>query len=1264
MMDLNKANLQDLYPLSPMQQGMLFHALYQPDSHAYFEQMSYDIQGDLNIDLFKQSWQLLHNRHDALRTVFVYKKSAKLLQMVLKHREVDFNCIDLAGLAPDQQAERIEQYRQQDRARGFVLTKDRLSRIQLFKTHADRYAMIWSFHHIILDAWCFGIIYQELMRCYQSLLYNQPLRLAPAPPYSRYIQWLSAQDKDAARDFWQNYLQGYDVAVSLYGHQQQTDDYCYAIQKLSLSKEDSDWLRAAARTAQVTLNTAIQAAWALLLSAHNSRKDIVFGVTVSGRPAAVVNVENTVGLFINTVPLRVLIDDRLSLSALLQHVQDQALSTESYHYYSLADIQSLSELKQNLLNHVLVFENIPQVDAEDSGMQTSGFVIRQTDMFEHSHYPFALSINPNESIELTLTYDRSVYSDIKIERVAKQLEHLLLQIAQQSQCSVAELSILPETEQAQILNRFSKPTDEPDSKLLLDLFARQQSISPDALAVSGNNQQLTYRELDARSNRFANYLIRQYGLKAEDKVAVLLPRDVDLPVALLGILKTGAAYVPLDNAYPKARIDYILEHSQATLLVTPNSDSGWSIPAVTVEQAVNECAVDSEPSISISPGQLAYLIYTSGSTGQPKGVMVEHGNLAAFCINLRQRFGFTEQDKLLALTTISFDISILELLCSLTVGMQVVIADDQQCQMPEKVIRLLRDHAITILQSTPSRIQWLINAGGVEALTTLRLILVGGEALPESLAAQLKQLPTTQIINVYGPTEATIWSTSKVLADDQLTIGTALADEGIYILSPERKLQAIGVTGEVVITGSGVGRGYWQDAERTDRVFTADPFRPGQRIYATGDLGRWLENGEIEFLGRNDDQIKIRGYRIELGEIERHTLKHPAVARAAVVNSGSAGHGILNAVIVPISSGHTAETLTVELRKHLAQWLPEFMIPSRFVVSDDLPLNSNGKVDRKALAKALGELTEPQCPYRAARNELELQVVALWEQVLQHRPIGIDDDFFSLGGNSINAIQLLSQQSKLFGRDILLSDFWSHPTISALTEALADNRQSAMIALNNHANAPTVFCFPPITGFGAVFRGLAEHLSCSCYSFDIVPDIDWIAYSIAAIKQVQPQGPYVLLGYSAGGNYAYSVAAAMQRRGEQVRAVILIDSIRVTEVIALNEQEKHDIIELALQESQLLTTLDKERVYSIMRAYLDFILQHPNRSALTADLFCLSAENQDGLSLPSNGFSRDWSASTLGTVINYQGEGNHFQVLTQPQLAHNAEVIQNILNKL
>lgn len=1262
-MDLNKANLQDLYPLSPMQQGMLFHALYQPDSQAYFEQMSYDIQGNLDCDIFKQSWQLLHNRHDALRTVFVHKKSAKLLQMVLKHREVEFDCIDLSDLSPEQQSERIEQYRQQDRAKGFELSKDRLSRIQLFKTQADRYAMIWSVHHIIMDAWCFGIIYRELMACYRSLLQQQPLHLPPAPPYSRYIQWLDKQDKDAARDFWQRYLHDYDDAVSLYGQQQQGGDYCYAKQTLRLSKQHTEQLSAAVRAAKVTLNTAVQAAWALLLAAHNSRNDIVFGVTVSGRPAAVVNVENSVGLFINTVPLRIGIDDRLSVSAFLQQVQQQALSTEPYHYYALADIQNQCELKQNLLNHVLVFENIPQADGEDSEALANGFAIRQTDMFEHPHYPLMLSVNPGASIELTLTYNRSVYSDLKIGRVAEQLEHLLQQMAGLPEVRIAELSILPKMQHAQILNRYSAVNDAADPELLLDLFARRQDEQPDSLAVIGTDRQLSYRQLQQRSNRFAHYLIDHCGLKAGDKAAVLLPRNADLVVALLGILKAGAAYLPLDNAYPQARIEYILEHSLATILVTGATDTVWPVPAVTVDLALCLCADDSDPGIKLSPEQLAYLIYTSGSTGQPKGVMIEHGNVGVFCRNLAQRFDFNQRDKLLALTTVSFDISVLELLGSLTVGMQTVIADDRQSHDPESVIGLIRTQAITVLQATPSRLQWLLNAGEIEALTGLRIILVGGEALPESLAAQLKQLPNTQTINVYGPTEATIWSTCQRLGDGPVTIGTALAGEGVYILSPERKLQPVGVIGELVITGGGVGRGYWQDQPRTEKVFTADPFRPGQRMYATGDLARWLENGEIEFLGRNDDQVKIRGYRIELGEIERQMTQHAAVSRAAVVNSGSAEHGILSAFIVPVAAEHTSEIMADELRRHLAQWLPEFMIPSRFVVVDDLPLNSNGKVDRKALSASLGELSVPQRPYRGPRNELEQQVVALWEQALQHQPIGIDDDFFSLGGNSINAIGLMTQLSKLYGKDILLSDFWAQPSIAALSETLSVARQSAMVALNKQADAPTLFCFPPIAGFGAVFSGLAEQLSWACYSFDIVAGIDWLDYSIAAIKQVQPQGPYVLLGYSAGGNYAYNVAAAMQSRGERISALILIDSIRITEIAALTEAEKQDVIELALQESQLLIT-DKERIRATMTAYLEFILQHPNQSELAAPLFCLSAEGRDGLSLPDNGFSRDWSDSTRGTVSLYQGMGNHFQVLAPPQLAHNAAVIQSILDTL
>ncbi|MDD5753215.1 MAG: amino acid adenylation domain-containing protein [Methylococcales bacterium] len=1261
---LNKANLQDIYPLSPMQQGMLFHALHQSKSRAYFEQMRYEIDGVLDVKILKQSWQLLHNRHDVLRTVFVHNKSATLLQMVLKYRDVDFVFVDLSALDSTQQAERIADFQVQDRAKGFNLTKDRLSRVAVFKMQPNHHEMIWSVHHIILDAWCFGIIYNELMSCYQSLLHNQPLRLPPAPPFSRYIQWLGTQNNEAARTFWENYLQNYTVAVSLYAQQPHTDDYSYGRQKLCLSQADSDNLKTAVRNAKVTLNTAIQAAWALVLGTHNNCDDVVFGMTVSGRPAEVVNVENTVGLFINTVPLRIRIDHSQSLVEFWQTVQQQALITEAHHYYSLSDIQSVSALKQNLLNHVLVFENVPQA-AEDTEFQTNGFAIKQTDMFEHPHYPFMLSITPDSEIELTLTYNQAIYSDVKIKRVAEQFCYLLEQMARQPNVKISELSILPESQRTQILDIFSKVSEIESCPLLLDLF-EQQVCKQKKIALTDETQQLSYEELNRRANRFAHYLITNFALKAEDKVAILLPRNVDLVVALLGILKTGAAYLPLDTAYPKARVDYILEHSQAVLVVTNGLTATYSVTAINIQEAVNCCDIESNPNVHILPNQLAYLIYTSGSTGQPKGVMVEHGNLAAFCTNLEARFGFSESDKLLALTTASFDISILELLGALTVGIQVVIATDSQCQNPVAVIELIKTLKITLLQATPSRLQWLINAGQISELSSLRIILVGGEALSESLATQLKELTATQTINVYGPTEATIWSTCKQLDNGQLTIGTALAGEGIYILSPECQLQPVGIIGEIVIAGAGVSRGYWQDVERTHKAFTTDPFKQGQRMYATGDLGRWLENGEIECLGRNDDQVKIRGFRIELGEIEGQTIKHPAVSQAAVVNSGNGENAVLSVfVVLNDEKNYTNETLSVELRKHLTQWLPEFMIPSRFVIIENLPLNSNGKVDRKALVSMLGELSTPQTFYRAPRNDIERQVVTLWEQVLKQDSISIDDDFFSLGGNSINAIQLMTQLSKLYGKEIMLNDFWTHPNIAALTDSLvSDRQQSVMIPLNTRPNAQIVFCFPPISGFGTVFRVLAEHLPFACYSFDIVSDVDFIAYALAAVKKIQPQGSYILLGYSAGGNYAYHVAAALQAQGETVQALILVDSIRMTADSVLDAQEKEDIIELAMKESQLPATLDKTVIQKTMRAYLDFILHHPNQSDLTTDIFCLNAQEKDSLSLPSEAFSRDWTNSTTGNVTIHQGEGNHFQILAEPHVLNNAKIIQGILEKL
>ncbi|MCF7971292.1 MAG: amino acid adenylation domain-containing protein [Methylococcaceae bacterium] len=1253
MNDVIKANLQDIYPLSPMQQGMLFHTLAAPESDAYFEQMRYVIRGRLDISLFEQSWQRLIARHDVLRTVFVYKQKARLLQMVLKQRRFNLVFEDIRTRNASEQADYLEQLAQQDRAQGFDLSRDLLLRITLVQTEANVYHMLWSVPHIILDAWCFGIIYQELFSHYQVLSKQQAAPLSQPVQYSTYIKWLLAKDMRPSQVFWTGYLQNCQQASALYARTQKKGAYQYAHQSFALQCEQTAALEQFARQHALTLNTLVQGAWGLLLRQHNLSNQVVFGVTVSGRPAEIPGVESILGLFINTIPVCFTIDPTQTLVQFMAQVQADSLSAQAHHYSSLAEIQAHSPLKQHLINHVLVFENTPTA-SEQAALD---FSIEQTEMYEHPDYDLMVSVTPAAALQFSFTYNALQFSSSEIARAAAQLEQILMPLMNAPQQTIQVLNVLPEAQQGFILEHLSQSAPTAENKTFLTLLQMQVERCPQKTALISGANQLSYQQLNQRSSALAGYLSQQYALQPEDKVAVLLPRNENLVISLLAILKTGAAYVPLDLSYPAERLRYIVQHSGATLILTQDNATDFGVANVDLSIWVDHgAAADHAPLLEPAPHALAYMLYTSGSTGQPKGVMIEQQQLAAFLTNLSEHFRFVADDTLLAITPISFDISILELLGSLSLGMTCVLADEHTLQNPQALLALIPQQRISVLQTTPARLKWLLNASNISALSALRIILVGGEALPSDLAQQLTQLHATQVFNVYGPTEATIWSSYKMLkVDEPLTIGRALNQETLYIVDADLKLQAIGAPGEIAIAGAGVGRGYWQDDKRTTQAFLQNPYHPGQALYKTGDLGVWLENGEIEYLGRLDDQVKIRGYRIELGEIEAQLLALPEITQAVVVNAGAADHAQLIAFVV--LSKLLSDT---HIKQHLSDWLPHYMLPSQIHVLAELPLNQSGKVDKKALTARAQDLGRAHTPHRAARTPLEQRALALWQELLE-QPVGIDDDFFAVGGNSLSAISLVVGLTDIYQQPISLSQFLNHPSIAQLSAALT-TENSAMTLLNGRVNsAKKVFCFPPITGFGAVFKSLADYFDESFYACDYDAHRDMVQASIAAIKQQQAQGPYILLGYSAGGNLAYQVARALLKQNDTIAALILLDSVRIAHIIEFSATEKNDFIQVALGEMDLAGNL--EHMQQTMRHYLDYIMQHPQTEALACAIHYLQAE-PGRARLTADGFARDWHRVAVKKYAAYSAVGDHFQLLRQPYVQTNAQFIKQILDLL
>lgn len=1044
---ISKTTVKNIYPLSPLQEGMLFHALQDPGD-AYFEQLSYRIRGRIDPDVFRATWEELVRRHDVLRTLFVHKDVPRPLQIVLKQRRIDFSLVDLRKLARGDAEAKIVSLKEEDRATPFNLAKDPLTRVKVIALADDEAEVVWSHHHIILDGWSAGILQGELLEIYTALKQGRRHSLPEPAPFSGYITWIGRQDQEASRRFWREYLGGYSQAAGIPRFPNREPARAgRGNLDFRLDGKISESLTTLAAGNGVTLNVLLQALWGILLCRLNGVEEAVFAATVSGRPDELPGIEKMVGLFINAVPVRIVLGRGATLSELLKTHQARTLAASRHHWSSLADIQAESALKQSLLDHILIFENFP-LDERIAAEQRSderGFAIVKAEIRENTNYPFELSILPGSEIEFKMGYDRSVYDDAQIERVAWSLEHLVHAVLENPHAPLAGLSILSGREKELILRVFNRPQGDDADEAVADVLERRAAEHPDRIALVFESLQLTYRELNEAANRVANHLQQQCGVRPDQVVGILMDRSERMMAGLLGIIKSGAAYLPLDPAFPAARIGYMLEDSGCLALLTERKHrgrlTGIRPDAVIIELDQLPDAPATNPLRNIGPDHLLYLIYTSGSTGLPKGVMLEQRNVIAFNRNMARVFGLAPGDAILALTTITFDISVLELICPLMSGMTVVLASDAVADSPARAAALLGERGVNVLQITPSRLMLMLEDADLSILSGLKALLIGGEPLPGHLFERLKALRDIDRFNVYGPTETTIWSTARKLNNADLTIGTPLIDEEVLILTPDgRQILPVGVWGEICIGGRGVARGYWRRPELTLDRFIPHPVRPGERIYRTGDLGRFLPDGDIQCGGRMDNQVKVRGYRIETGEIEQNLLKIRGVREAVAQIVEIDGLNEIAAYLVP--DGDTLPS-PAELRERLAESLPDYMLPTYYVALDSVPLTPNGKTDRKALpqptggASRAGLVVSAEGGYLPPRTETEAALAAIWQRILGVERVGANDNFFDLGGHSIKAIRISSSIAKELGREIPLSLIFRNPVLASLASALA-----------------------------------------------------------------------------------------------------------------------------------------------------------------------------------------------------------------------------------
>jgi amino acid adenylation domain-containing protein/non-ribosomal peptide synthase protein (TIGR01720 family) len=1049
-------NLESVYPLSPMQEGMLFHALYSPESEVYMTQINLDFVGQLNSSAFNKAWQSVIDKYTILRTSFVSGSVSKPLQRVHKFVKCNVELFDFIEFEEKEIQTRLDTLSENDRTNGFDLTKAPLSKFKLIKVSENKHHFIWTHHHILLDGWCLSIVFKEFYDNYQAASNNEEIKIENIDKYEDFIYYLQEQDKSKAEEFWKSYLKGFEnpTPIPIGNNNQKADETdTYKQNGITLNTEDTKLLNDFSKEHHLTINTLVQSAWSLLLSRYSGENDIVFGMTVSGRPASLPGVEERVGLFINTLPLRVKVDGNQNVIKWLQILQEQQPLLREYEYMPLVNIQSLSEVSnsENLFNSILVFENYPI--GESGNTKNSSLEIENVQSFEKTNYQLTILASVGNNLAINISYNNTIYSTDIIEQTLGHFREVLLNIVKYAKKTVSDIEILTSAEKHTLLTEWNyTATDYPKDKCVHQLFEEQVKKTPDNIAVVFENTQLTYRELNEKSNQLAHYL-QSKGVKQDSLVGIWVDRSLDMIVGLLGILKSGGAYVPIDPTYPKERISYMLEDSECSILLTqgvlkpvlPELDT-TEIICFDEENICIEIEKESADNVvsDVQSNNLIYVIFTSGSTGRPKGTLIEHKNVISLFCNKGFQFDFSDKDVWVLFHSFCFDFSVWEMYGALLFGGKLIVVSKEIAKDTEQFYNIIENLKITVLNQTPSAFYSLSDFVNRKMPNlSVRYVIFGGEALaPSRLRFWYDNYPDCKLINMYGITETTVHVTYKEISELEINsnicnIGKPIPSLSTYILDKNKDLLPIGVPGELCVSGTGVSRGYLKNSALTTKKFHDNPFVHGEKIYLSGDSAYVNELGELIYCGRIDDQVKIRGFRIELGEIEFTLNKLEAIITSVVIaKQDKTGNKRLVAYIVPSQEKEGSTSLNIEkLREDLSKTLPDYMIPALFVKLEAVPLTPNGKIDRKALPEPEGNI-ETTNEYVAPRNETEQKLADIWIEVLDVEKVSINDNFFELGGHSLLATQVISKIRNEFNIELPLKIFFENTSIIEISEKI------------------------------------------------------------------------------------------------------------------------------------------------------------------------------------------------------------------------------------
>jgi amino acid adenylation domain-containing protein len=1255
------------YALLPMQEAMYFHYKAFPGSAANNIIRHFEIKGDIQHHHLQQAIQEAVQYYDILRLRFAADENFRLYCTIADNHPPVLETLALQQESEEQVNVIINNTKTAWINEGFDLTAGPLIKAKLF-LQEGRSQLLWSYHHIIMDGWCFQIIVQQMMECYEALCKGNTAVWKEYTSFTSFLEWRGDADTAASLSFWKNYLEDYTSVASLPSTSGSVISAAYdpAEYTLEIPEALTRKIGQFCRQHKITPSTFMQVAWGILLGKYNNTADVVFGVTVSGRPANMEGMENLLGLFINTLPIRIRWDEHSSITALFSGIRNYLSSIQSHQHISLAEIQSCSMLKKDLLDHVMVFENYPLSVVDESNIS-----ITSKEGFGQVGYPLAVVIYPGDTFMISFMYNRNRYADTLIEKTADNLLHLMEGIIAPDKVPVAKLDILAAKERTLLIKAGQSIGRVDSSANLLTAIGERY---PGKIALEDTQQTLSYKEMMQKVKRLSGWLITAHQIKKGDRVLICLPPSVDLVIAILAVLQAGAAYVPVDVEYPLERKMYIASDSEVKAVIS-NADfapdmAGSFFPLILVEDVPDNSIAVLFP--VIHDDDIAYIIYTSGSTGKPKGCQVMHRNLNHLFLQQEASLTFTADDKWVMAHSAAFDFSVWEIFGALVNGGTLYIPTREQVRDSTAFLDFIKRKSITVLNQTPAAFYQLTDI--MTSTADIRMVIFGGDVLDFIKLRSWLSIEghdKVALFNLYGITETTVHVTWHPVTDQEILhaagesyIGKPLPGVSVYIVNKQMQLCAEGVPGEILVGGNGVSAGYYKKETLSNQKFIPDPISGKGKIYRSGDMGRWLRGGNIEFMGRIDNQVKIRGYRIEPGEIVFRLQEHAAIKQACVIPVDVMGMTALVAYIVFKENAVSAK----ELRLFLAAALPAHFIPPYYVPVEKIPLTGNGKIDREKLPSPVNNVSGAVSAI--PKDNLEFYLTELWSSELGIQ-VSPDDNFFESGGHSLKAFRIISAVQKQYNITLPLIQLYHDPVLKDFADTIrryisgTENTVESGYVILKEGNADkTLFFFPPAVGYAIGFKGLAECLD----DFRVIGinfiEGDTIAEMATIVEQLQPEGELVFCGFSAGGSLSYHVTAALENTGRIVKALVFLDSRRFIKAEPLDEQTIQQIAEEYLADPRAGVLITSPATKEIMRKRMEasarFIHQLCDIGYINADIHYISSvENKHNTER-----HQAWQEITGGKVIIYNGYGAHAAMLDRDYLQQNLEVYREVFNRI